>query len=243
MINTVSKNKRKRCWVLKCDIKKFFDSVDQEILFEIIKKKIKDNDFLRLISGIIKSYPTNRLSVGGGLNRKGIPLGNLTSQLFVNIYLNELDQFIKHRLSHKKAIAVNCDKNYPFRYYLRYSDDFILITNNENCLKLLIPRIQDFLKSKLKLELHPNKISIRKYTQGIDYLGYVVLSKYRLVRTKTKRRIYSKLKKKVKEFKSGLIKEATLKQSLNSYLGVLSHANSYELEQDLLNHFWFWMKE
>jgi hypothetical protein len=99
------------------------------------------------------------------------------------------------------------------------------------------------LKSKLKLELHPNKISIRKYTQGIDYLGYVVLPKYRLVRTKTKRRIYSKLKKRVKEFREGIIEKTALKQSLNSYLGVLSHANCYELEQDLLNHFWFWMKE
>lgn len=181
------------------------------------------------MEGLSKASLQIHQPLGGGLNRKGIPIGNLTSQLFANIYLNELDYFIKHDLRVK--------------YYARYTDDFVIVSDNENYLKLLIPQIKNFLKNKLKLELHPNKISIKKYTQGIDYLGYIALPKYMLVRTKTKRRIFSKLKKRVKEFKSGLIEEITLKQSLNSYLGVLSHANCHKLEQDLLNQFWFWMGE
>jgi len=117
------------------------------------------------------------------------------------------------------------------------------VADNEEYLKSLIPLIKEFLKIKLKLGLHPNKILIRKYTQGIDYLGYVVLPKYRLLRTKTKRRIYTKLEQMIKKHKTGEINKKTLEQSLNSYLGVLSHADSYKLEQDLLNQFWFWMKE
>jgi retron-type reverse transcriptase len=97
---------------LKCDISKFFDSVDKEILFELIKKKIKDKNVLWLIKKILNS--TN--------GPKGIPIGNLTSQLFANIYLNELDQFIKHHLRVK--------------YYIRYMDDFVIVSDDKNQLKI-----------------------------------------------------------------------------------------------------------
>lgn len=219
----VSKNNTLTCWVLKCDIRKFFASINHEILKGILTKYIKEQDTLWLLGQITDSFNTKNH------DNVGLPLGNLTSQLLVNIHMNKFDHFIKRDLKVK--------------YYIRYADDFVIVSNNESYLKSLIPQINDFLVNKLKLELHPNKISIRKYTQGIDYLGYITLPKYMLVRTKTKRRMYNKLKKRVKEFKSGLIEEITLKQSLNSYLGVLSHANCYELKQDLLNQFWFWMKE
>lgn len=107
----------------------------------------------------------------------------------------------------------------------------------------LMPKINEFLANKLKIELHPNKISIRKFHQGVDFLGYVLFPKYRLLRTKTKRRILKKLEKRVEEYKSGLIGRETLEQSLNSYLGVLSHANTYGLQQDLKNKFWFWLND
>lgn len=150
--------------------------------------------------------------------RKGIPLGNLTSQVFANVYMNELDQFMKHILKVK--------------YYLRYADDFLLLSTNKKKLESLILPISEFLQRELKLELHPNKIILRKLGWGIDFLGYVVLPHYRLPRTKTKRRMFMKLKEKV-----GLV---NFDQSLQSYLGYLSHANSYKLTQKLKNQIWLW---
>ncbi|MBM2820347.1 MAG: RNA-directed polymerase (Reverse transcriptase) [Candidatus Berkelbacteria bacterium] len=159
----------------------------------------------------------------------GFPIGNLTSQLFANIYLNEFDYFIKHDLR--------------IKYYARYADDFVIISGQKNYLEGIIPNIEDFLKNKLKLAIHPNKISIRKFKQGIDFLGYVSLPKYRLLRSETKRRITKKLRKRIIEYKDGLIKKETLSQSFNSYLGVLSHADTYKLQEELINSYWFWLKE
>jgi hypothetical protein len=158
-----------------------------------------------------------------------LPIGNLTSQLFANVYMNEFDQFVKHKLK--------------IKYYARYTDDFVVVSDDEYYLQRLIPQIQSFLENSLKLKLHPSKISIRKARQGIDFLGYVVFPNHQILRTKTKRRILTKLKKRVAEFKTGSIIKHTLDQSLNSYLGVLSHADSYELKQELLNQYWFWLKE
>jgi hypothetical protein len=143
--------------------------------------------------------------------------------------MNEFDQFMKHKIKVK--------------HYCRYTDDFVIISDNRSYLEELLPQIELFLGEQLKLKLHPNKVSIRKYQQGIDFLGYVVLPHHNKLRTKTKRRIFSKLKGRVVEYKSGIISEETLKQSLNSYLGVLSHADAYELQEELKNQFWYWLKE
>jgi len=143
--------------------------------------------------------------------------------------MNEFDQFVKHKLKDK--------------HYCRYTDDFVIVSDNHEYLEKILPKIELFLGNELKLKLHPGKISIRKSSQGIDFLGYVVLPYYRVVRTKTKNRIFKKLKKKVHDFKIGEISEKTLFQSLNSYLGVLSHANAYKLQNELKNNFWFWLNE
>jgi hypothetical protein len=220
---------------LKCDIKKFFDSIDHEILLNIIQKRISDQNTMRLLSGIIGSYSkTVPLQLGlfereRESNSAGLPIGNLTSQLFANIYMNEFDQFIKHKLK--------------IRHYARYTDDFVIVSNDHAYLESLIPEIQFFLEINLKLKLHPNKVSIRKIRQGIDFLGYVVFPNHRLLRTKTKRRIFAKLRKTVAEFKAGLISRNVLDQSLNSYLGALSHASTHELQEELKNQFWFWLNE
>ena len=158
-----------------------------------------------------------------------MPIGNLTSQLFANIYLNELDQFVKHELRVK--------------YYARYTDDFVIVSENPEYLKSLIPKISGFLHARLALYLHPNKVFIRKYRQGIDFLGYVVIPNHIAVRTKTKRRIFRKFRAKVAGFRTETITKASLLGSLNSYLGVLSHADALELAEELKNSFWFWMKE
>lgn len=159
----------------------------------------------------------------------GIPIGNLTSQLFANVYMNEFDQFVKHKLKVK--------------HYCRYTDDFVVVSDNREYLQDLLPKIESFINENLKLKLHPEKVSIRKYQQGADFLGYVILPHHRLVRTKTRKRIFEKLKNRVKEFKNGQISEEKLKQSLNSFLGVFSHADCHDLEQELINKFWFWLSE
>ena len=99
--------------------------------------------------------------------------------------------------------------------------------------------MEKFLKERLKLRLHPKKVSLRRLHQGIDFLGYIIFPKHRLVRTRTKHRIFAKIHKHMKEYHAGQITKLTLEQSLQSYLGVLSHANTYRLSQDLKNQFWF----
>lgn len=143
--------------------------------------------------------------------------------------MNEFDQFIKHELKVK--------------HYARYTDDFVIIANDKNYLKELLVPIKLFLKEKLKLELHPKKVSITKYNRGVDFLGYVVLPNHIQLRTKTKQRIFKKLKENVYRFKNGKITELTLQASLKSYLGVLSHANAYRLSEEIQNKFWFWLNE
>ncbi len=206
----VSKNYTRPCWALKCDIKKFFASVEHEVLAQLLIKKIKDDDILWLLKQVIDSFCTQ--------NGKGIPLGNLTSQIFANIYLNELDQFVKHNLKVK--------------YYLRYADDFIFISNDKRYLSGHIDKLKQFLSEELKLELHPKKIIVRKLEWGIDFLGYIVLPHYILPRTKTKKRIFKRLKEKVAS--------ENFEQSLQSYLGYLGHAKSYKLRQKLKNMVWLW---
>lgn len=204
----VSKNYTRECFVLHCDIEKFFASVDHNILKQLLTKKIKDFDILCLLEEVIDSF---NMTVG-----KGIPLGNLTSQVFANIYLNELDQFVKHILH--------------IKYYIRYADDFVIVSQSKELLKSYIPLLQEFLTT-MKLDLHPKKITTRKLSWGIDFLGYIVLPYYRLPRTKTKRRVLIKLNEK--------INTPTFNQSLQSYLGYLGHANTYRLQQQIKNGIWF----
>jgi len=209
----VNKNNTGNCYILKCDVKKFFDSIDHGILISLIQNKIKDENLIWLIKEIIKSFSTS-------LN-KGLPLGNITSQLFANICLNELDRFIKHKLK--------------IKYYIRYCDDFVILSDNKKYLEELILKINNFLKEKLKLSLHSDKISIRKYHQGIDYLGYVSFPYYRILRTKTKRKMFRKIEERMKELKVNKISEESFNQTLQSYLGILKHCNSYKLKLKIIS--------
>ena len=158
-----------------------------------------------------------------------MPIGNLTSQIFANIYMNELDQFMKHDLKVK--------------YYVRYTDDFVIVSSDLSYLVELLKPIQEYLEKYLLLKLHPKKVFIRKYAQGIDFLGYTVLPYHISVRTKTRRRLFRKFKERIRSYKSGLISEKVLLGSLRSYLGVLSHANANKLQKELLNKFSFWLFE
>jgi retron-type reverse transcriptase len=193
----VSKNNTKTCWVLKCDIRKFFASIDHKILMKILEQYISDKNILWLLEKVIGSFHSTKPGIG-------LPLGNLTSQLFVNIYMDEFDQFVKHKLKAK--------------YYIRYADDFTVLSDNKNWLEELIIPIQNFLKSRLNLELHPEKIFIKTLASGVDFLGWVNFTDHRILRTATKRRMFKRIKQK------------TTSETLNSYLGLLKHGNTYRLK-------------
>lgn len=143
--------------------------------------------------------------------------------------MNEFDQFMKHTLRVKK--------------YMRYTDDFVIVSEDKAYLESLMPKVSGFLYTYLALSLHPDKVFIRKYRQGVDFLGYVALVRHTRVRLKTEKRTFRKLHNRVKGFKKGIIAKTTLFSSLNSYLGVLSHADAHEIAEELKNLFWFWMKE
>ncbi|MFH0770454.1 MAG: reverse transcriptase domain-containing protein [Candidatus Peregrinibacteria bacterium] len=222
MLRSVSRNATRHCFVLKCDIHQFFASVDHSALLDILSKRVRDDKTLGLLREIIESFTTNDPTI---FQRKGIPIGNLTSQLFANIYLNEFDQFIKHTLH--------------IKHFVRYTDDFVVVAGTQEELQTTLASIGSFLKERLHLDLHPHKVTIRKYRQGIDFLGYVLLPHHRVLRTKTKQRMLRKLTKRIENCKAGQLPPESVEQSLQSYLGVLSHANCYRLSQDLQNQCWF----
>lgn len=192
----VSKNHTKTCWVLKCDIRKFFASIDQVILLAIVRKHISDERVIALIAEIVGSFQ----STGFG---KGLPLGNLTSQLLVNVYMNQFDQFAKHALKAK--------------HYIRYADDFVFMSIDRKELEALLPTIKEFLQVQLKLELHPYKVSIKTIASGVDFLGWMHFPDHRVLRTSTKNRMLRNLAISRKEAR------------LQSYRGLLSHGNAHKL--------------
>ena len=197
----VSKNKTKTCWVLKCDIRKFFHSINQQVLLEIFQKYIPDEKIINLLREIIISFYHNQEGFG-------LPLGNLTSQLFSNVYMNEFDQFVKHKLK--------------VRYYIRFADDFVILSENKNYLKEIIPIISDFLQNNLSLVLHPNKIYIKTLYSGVDFLGWVNFPHHRVIRNKTKNRMLAR------------IKGNKNSKSLSSYVGLLKHGNTERIKNKLL---------
>ncbi|KKU06673.1 MAG: Reverse transcriptase (RNA-dependent DNA polymerase), partial [Candidatus Magasanikbacteria bacterium GW2011_GWA2_45_39] len=188
----LSQNHTRTLWVLKLDVRKFFDSVDHNVLLDILEKRTPDQRLMALFRDIIESFSP------------GLPLGNLTSQLFSNVYLDKLDQFVKHEL---KIIG-----------YVRYADDFILIHPSRELLVDCLGKIKVFLRERLHLDVHPKKIVLKTYTGGIDYLGYVCFPHHRVLRTKTKRRMFRRVNDK----------------NFTSYNGILKHCNSYMLKRELM---------
>ena len=192
-----SKNHTRTVWVLKCDIKKFFASIDQKILMAIVLDYIPDIDIRWLIGEIVGSFH----STAPG---KGLPLGNLTSQLLVNIYMNEFDQFVKHKLKAK--------------YYVRYADDFVCLSTNLSWLEGLVPCIAQFLNERLALSLHPDKVFVKTLASGIDFLGWVHFLDHHVLRTATKQRMLRRL--------NGTGNDVIL----DSYRSVLKHGNAKKLD-------------
>ncbi|MCX6712454.1 MAG: reverse transcriptase/maturase family protein, partial [Candidatus Vogelbacteria bacterium] len=194
----VSQNNTKTSWILKCDVRKFFASIDHETLTAILQKHEPDSDIIWLLGQVIESFHTARQGLG-------LPLGNLTSQLLVNIYMNEFDQFMKHELKVK--------------YYVRYADDFVIMARDKKYLENLLPVISSFLLDNLKLNLHPDKVYIKTLASGVDFLGWVNFPNHRVLRTATKRRMFKNLA------------QNNRKPVTDSYLGMLGHGNAYKLSR------------
>ncbi len=215
----VSQNNTRACWILKCDIRKFFANIDHGILLNILREYIPDKNIIWPLENVIGSFES-KVSIGlfldprfRGDDKKGLPLGNLTSQLFVNIYMNEFDQFMKHKLK--------------TRYYIRYCDDFVIFSEDKKQLENIIEPLKKFLGDKLKLKLHPKKVFIKTLVSGVDFLGMVNFFDHRILRTTTRKRMLRKIKEKKFLLREDLITEEMFNQSLQSYLGMLKHCRGY----------------
>lgn len=192
----VSKNNTRTCYILKCDIRKFFASIDQGILMAILKRHIEDLALIQLLETVIASFYSTQPAVG-------LPLGNITSQLLVNVYMHEFDMYVKQELRVK--------------YYLRYADDFAIMSENKEYLEDVLIKMDGFLNEKLKLTLHEDKVYIKTYASGVDFLGWVHFPYHRQIRTVTKRKMVRNLKWYPKQ------------ETINSYRGLVGHGNTHTL--------------
>ena len=258
-IRQCSQNYMKDCYVLKLDIKGFFMHIDKNILFEKLKvfinEKYKEQDkelIINLCRKIIFYDPTKECIIKGkqknwqGLPPDkslfysplncGLPIGNLTSQVFANFYMNGFDHFIKHDLE--------------IRFYGRYVDDFVLVHSDKEYLKSLIPILSNFLLFTLKLTLHPKKIYLQHYTKGVKYLGGVIKPNRIYIANRTKGNFYRTITKINDVLKNEDIDKQKLSEilaSTNSYLGIMSQYKTYNLRQKILTNqyvpiFWNFFK-
>lgn len=209
-LQKASRNGTRDVWTLKCDVKKFFDSVDHEILLSLLKRRVPDIYWQQVLRKIIKSF-----SVKEG---KGLPIGNLTSQLFANVYLHELDWYVKHQLKQ--------------HWYFRYADDILLLCQSRPQAERLLEKIRDFLSHRLCLALHPQKSIFRKSSGGIDWLGRVFLPGYELLRPSTRRRMMRNI-----EMKAQSDNSVGLRSSLTSYHGLFEGTARRKIDAEFLQTF------
>lgn len=200
-------------WILKMDVAKFFYSINRDILKRIIRKKIKDKKFLVLLDKIIDSSPEGE---------KGIPLGNVTSQDFANIYLNEVDQYAKRYLG--------------LKYYVRYMDDIIIVVPTKEEAQNARDKIIKFLDEKLDLKTN-NKTKIFPIEQGVNAYGFKIFTTHKLVRNSAKSAMKRRIKAMDRKIQSGEISEKYVQNCVSSWLGHARHSNSYNLSKKIFNKY------
>jgi retron-type reverse transcriptase len=198
-------------YILKADVRHYFDSVDHEIMMQVINRRIKDEKILWLIRKILDNH--NCKIIG-----KGMPIGNLTSQFFANVYLNELDYFVKHKLRAK--------------YYIRYVDDFVIFSRSKAQLESYKSEINEFLKS-IKLELHPQKSNIIPLRNGVNFLGFRMFYKHRLLKKSNIRQIKQRLEYFQRLYKDGILEKPDILVSLEGWSAYAIHANTYKLRKQM----------
>lgn len=220
--------RNKKYYFLKLDISKYFYRIDHEVLIRILEKRIKDPDLLWLLSTIINSEDT-AFGLPAGVSPddfpkeerlfdKGMPIGNLTSQLFANIYLNELDQYAKNELR--------------LHYYIRYMDDVIILHDDKAFLHEVKDRIEIFLNEKLRLDLNA-KTCIRPIKDGVEFVGFRIWPTHRKLKKTTAKKVKTRLKYLIKAVAEGKEDPGMLQRSIASYKGILEHFNSYGFRQSL----------
>jgi hypothetical protein len=254
-IDECSKHYTEDTYILTLDIKGYFYSIDKDILYDMIKSTlIKQQSFLKIDFDIIDYLIKTVIFTDSTKNVKiikddknwsilpkdkslfysnkncGLPIGNLTSQLFSNIYMNMFDQYVKNTLN--------------IKFYGRYVDDFILIHNDKQYLIILIDKIRLFLKEKLKLILHPNKIYLQHFSKGVKFLGGYIKPHVKYIDKRTKGNFNHLIRKINQEFEYAKKDKKYLEHiraSINSYLGIMGHFSSYKLKMKSLsrlnNHF------
>lgn len=214
----VSKNNTKKCYILKADIRKYFETVDHNVLINILKTKVKDKRIIWLIKQILAN------SVDGGSEReKGMPLGNLTSQFFANVYLNELDQFVKHKLKAK--------------YHIRYVDDFVIVHNSKEKLEEYKEEINNFLKQNLKIELHPDKSRIMPLGSSITFLGFRTFYYHKLLKKSNIKKMEKKFDAIKKEYREGIADYDKVYDFIEGWVAYAKNANTYKLRNKVLTCF------
>ncbi len=209
-----SKNNTRNCYVLKADIKKYFEMVDHNILINILKKRINDKGLLWLIKTILNNYSV------GKRNRKGMPLGNLTSQFFANVYLNELDQFIKHRLK--------------IKYYIRYVDDFVIFYPDMNRLKFYKEKIDKFLQQELSIELHADKSKIMRLNRELSFLGFRIFYYHKLLKKSNLRKMRNKFRILKMQYNDKKLDYDEIYDFFEGWLAYAEQADTYKLRKKFI---------
>ncbi len=202
----VTYNLKSEAFCLKADIKHYFQEVAHEILLMIIKRKITDENLIWLVNIILKNFDDKK---------KGMPLGNLTSQFFANVYLNELDYFVKHKLRAK--------------YYIRYVDDFVILHSSLEQIEIWKAEIDLFLRRKLKLELHKEKSKIISLSKGIDFVGFRNFYYFKLLR----KRNIKNMRRKIRLLNEGLIDYDKFLEIFQGWSTYAKWANSFKLKNIL----------
>jgi RNA-directed DNA polymerase len=197
-------------WFLKADVYKYFDSINHDTLLKIVCRKIKDEKLLNVLSKII----TN-----GGKKGVGLPIGNLTSQFFANVYLDQLDHFIKDELG--------------MRYYIRYMDDIVVFEQDKEILKQVREIIRSYLKEQLQLKFKENAVYINQSLNGLSFLGRRIFPDLVRLNNVNLKRSIKRMKQRRYEFHHGIINEEQFKNSLQSLIGHIGSVNSYQLRQSL----------
>lgn len=211
----IAKNNFGNCYSVKCDARKYFDNIDHRILVDSLCVKVKNEQIRLLLLEVINSFH----STPG----KGVPLGNVTSQIFANIYLNELDQFIL--------------KNLKICYYMRYNDDFIFLDSDPKRVCDIAKEAVIFVQKRLLLEIPKEKTVFRKLKWGIDFCGSIILPNAILLRHKTKKGMLKKLSYATEKYKKGDMALGDFVRTYNSYSGLIGHHNCYNFKNKVKNEF------
>lgn len=254
-IRKCSLNYQRDCYVLKLDIMSFFIRINRRILWErlrcFIEARYHSSDkvlILEIACKVIQNEPTSHCFIKGkrrdwqdfpkdkslfyARDHCGLPIGNLTSQVVANFYLNPFDHFIKHDLG--------------VRFYGRYVDDFILVHEDKTFLKSLIPKIEGFLREEIELELHPRKRYLQHYCKGIPFLGVILKPHCIYAGRRIKGNFYEAIARHnmvIKDHKPTKEEQMAFLCSINSYLGILSHYQTHRLRKSMLKKhlsIWWW---